>query len=306
MRSASARRRSSMALCACQREPPHELAAARLQVARHRSGLARLSEVADGAVVRRIDELILIAAGRRGAPRCATRRNRHGGAADPRAAGRASPRSSTCAVDGLIDQLRRAIEILRIDRGLDLGRPELVPHLGDALIERRQSRIARDRCCARSRAPATPPRIASHPGPIARAPTQDLRETLQSLLRFTVTGSEQQARCDRGTSALPSAGSMKCRSRMRDLRLLDERVDFLLGSPRPSSRPRAASLPSPSGRRAAQASRRTRVRGGRQGAARRRAPQEPSAAGTWARRRRRARNRLTLANAPAGLPAATP
>jgi hypothetical protein len=197
-----------------------------LQVAHHRSGLARLDEIADGAVVRRLHELILIHTGIE-----ESQDARHVGI------GMVAPQilaqlgelrfADGLGARGLIDQLRRAVEVLRIDGGLDLGRPQLIAHLGNALIERRESRIVGidaahglERLQRRVELLLIQGRL--HPA------DEDFRKTLQSLLRFAVAGSEQQgAAIERQGAAFRRLDEVPIAH--RDLRRADQRVDLLLG-----------------------------------------------------------------------------
>ena len=128
--------------------------------------------------------------------------------------------------NGLIDQLRRAVEVLRIDGGLDLGRPELIAHLGDAFIERRQARIVRIDAAHGLERLQRRVELLLIQGRL-HAADEDFRETLESLLRFAVAGSEQQrAAIERQSAAFRRLDEVPIAH--RDLRRADQCIDLLL------------------------------------------------------------------------------
>jgi hypothetical protein len=188
-----------------------------------------VDEIADGAVVRRLHELILIHTGieqRQDA--------RHVGilVVAPQILAQLGELrfADRLGAGGLIDELRGALEVLRIDGGLDLGRPQFIAHLCNALIERRESRIigidaahGLERLQRGVELLLVQSRL--HPT------DEDFRETPQSLLRFAVVGSEQEsAAIERQGTAFGGLDEMSIAH--GDLRCGDECVDLFLGRSR--------------------------------------------------------------------------
>ena len=131
------------------------------------------------------------------------------------------------AAGRFVDQLRRAVEILRVDGREYLRRTELGPQRRNALVERGQAAVAGIDAARGFKRLQSDVELAFVQGGL-HARKQDLGETLQALAGFAVLGIEQQrASIQRERAALRRIDEVPIRHRL--LRLLDDQIDFLIG-----------------------------------------------------------------------------